>query len=145
MPRFGTKSLLFAFAVVALWLSTFAGYTGADDVRKSLMLVILLSAMFAAMYYREKRRAFWTGFFVFMLISSLGGNIQQHFNYVPAFRWRADITRMIITPDGQNQLLYRAVYSTIREASNLVFALIIGCIAAYIYDQSKQSNPPDRG
>jgi hypothetical protein len=139
MPRFGTKSLLLVFAFVAVWLSTFTRYPGAEDVRKCLMLIILLSAMFAAMYFREKRRAFWTGFFVFMLISCLSHNVRQHFNYFPTFRWPGNLTHMIITRDDHNQHLYFAVYSTIQEGSNLLFALIVGCIAAYIYDQSLTS------
>lgn len=63
MPRFGMKSLLIAFALIALWLSTFAGYTGADDVRAFIMLAILVTSGIAAMTHTGRRRAFWAGFF----------------------------------------------------------------------------------
>jgi hypothetical protein len=91
MPRFGTKTLLFAFILVALWFSTFSGYAAGHDVRASVLLVVFLAAGFAAIYGRGRLRAFWAGFFVVMLLC--GGNFWQGpaNKYVPNFSWRSPV------------------------------------------------------
>ena len=91
LPRFGTRSLLLAFAVAALWLSTFAGYAAAQDVRRSIMLVVFLISGFAALYSRGQQRAFWSGFFAVMLLCA-GLDLQQPLHrYVPDFVWQNSI------------------------------------------------------
>jgi hypothetical protein len=88
MIRFGTKTLLFAFILVALWCSTFGGYAAGRDVRASVLLVVFLAVGYAAVYSRGKQRAFWSGIFLVMLIS--GGNVFEGpvNKYVPNFLWR---------------------------------------------------------
>jgi hypothetical protein len=87
MPRFGTKTLLIATAVVALWLSTLSGYAAGNDVRRSILLLILVASAFAAIYGREKTRAFWSGFFVVMLLCG-GTDLQRPLHrYLPDFSW----------------------------------------------------------
>jgi hypothetical protein len=87
MPRFGTKTLLVATAVVALWLSTLSGYAAANDVRRSILLLILVASAFAAIYGRGKTRAFWSGFFVVMLLCG-GTDLQRPLHrYLPDFAW----------------------------------------------------------
>jgi len=88
MPSFGIKALLFAFSLVALWLSTFSGYAAGGDVRASVLLMVFVAAGYAAVYSGGKRRAFWAGFFVVMLVC--GGNLMQGpiNKYVPQFGWR---------------------------------------------------------
>jgi hypothetical protein len=87
MFRFSVKTLLFAFVLVAAWFSTFAGYRGSMDVRASVLLVVLLTAGFAALYSRGKQRAFLAGFFVVLFLN--GGNLFQAplAKYVPNFSW----------------------------------------------------------
>jgi hypothetical protein len=87
MPRFGTKTLLIVAAVVALWLSTLSGYAAGHDVRRSMLLLILVLSLFAAVYGRGKRRAFWSGFFVVMLLCG-GTDLQRPLHrYLPDFVW----------------------------------------------------------
>lgn len=87
MPRFGTKTLLIGFALAAVWFSTFGGYTGAQDVRRSMLLLVLVAAAFAAVYGRGRRRAFWAGFAAVMLVCG-GLDLQRPLNrYVPDFTW----------------------------------------------------------
>jgi hypothetical protein len=87
MPRFGTKTLLIATAVVALWLSTLSGYAAAHDVRRSILLLILVASAFAAIYGRGKTRAFWSGFFAVMLLCG-GTDLQRPLHrYLPDFAW----------------------------------------------------------
>jgi hypothetical protein len=88
MPRFGTKTLLIAFALLALWLSTFSGFQAASDVRRSMLLLILVTSFFLAIYSQGKRRAYWSGFALVMLLCG-GLNLQQPLNrYVPDFAWQ---------------------------------------------------------
>jgi hypothetical protein len=68
IPRFGFKSLLIGVATAAIWLSTFTGYSGAGDVRSFIMLGILVASGTAAINYDGRRRAFWMGFFITVLI-----------------------------------------------------------------------------
>jgi hypothetical protein len=88
MIRFGTKTLLFAFVLVALWCSTFGGYAAGRDVRASVLLIVFLAAGYAAVYGRGKQRAFWSGIFLVMLLA--GGNLFEGpvNKYVPNFLWR---------------------------------------------------------
>jgi hypothetical protein len=92
MIRFGTKTLLFIFVLVALWCSTFGGYAAGHDVRASVLLIVLFAAGYSAVYGRGKQRAFWSGFFLVMLLT--GGNFFQGpaNKYVPNFFWRANVT-----------------------------------------------------
>jgi hypothetical protein len=87
MPRFGTKSLLIVVGVVALWLSTFAGYRAGHDVQASILLTIFVGSAVAAVCYSGKRRAFWGSFFGVMLLC--GGNDFQRplHRYAPTFLW----------------------------------------------------------
>ena len=88
MIRFGTKTLLFAFVLVALWCSTFGGYAAGRDIRASVLLIVFLAAGYAAVYSRGKQRAFWSGVFMVMLLA--GGNVFEGplNKYVPNFLWR---------------------------------------------------------
>jgi hypothetical protein len=122
MPQFGTRSLLLVFAAAALWLSTINGYEAASDVRRSVMLVILLAALFSAVYFRERRRSFWSGFFIVMLISSLSGGIRQYFLYFPSLGWRNDIIQQWLVYDEATAPLFEAATATLREAVNLLLA-----------------------
>jgi hypothetical protein len=144
MPRFGIKTLLITFFVSALWLSTFAGYGASADVRGAVMLVILLSAVFAAVYFAGPQRAFWAGFAAVMLLSCFGRAIRQYFTYLPQFGWPDTVARTLTSNNQSNSVLNLAIYSTIREAFNLILAVIVGRIAVYIYDQSRRSVPHNR-
>jgi hypothetical protein len=87
MPRFSTKTLLFVFVLVALWFSTFSGYSAGRDVQASVLLVVFLTAGFLAVYGRGKGRAFWSGFFAVLLLC--GGNIFEGpvNKFIPNFGW----------------------------------------------------------
>jgi hypothetical protein len=87
MPRFGTKALFIGFAVAAVWLSTFSGYSAGQDVRRSILLLVLVSSGLVAVYSGGRRRAFWSTFFFVMLLC--GGLSYDHllYRYIPDFSW----------------------------------------------------------
>ena len=107
MPRFGTKTLLIAFALLALWLSTFSGFPAASDVRRSMLLLVLVASLFLANYSQGKRRAYWSGFTLVMLLCG-GLNLQQPLNrYVPDFAWQ-----WMLGLNIQSATLYPAPYTS---------------------------------
>src|SRR3989442_280358 len=71
MVRFSIRSLLILIAVVALWLSTIAGYESAGDVRALLVLSVLVASGVAVTKYDGRRQAFWVGFFLTVLATGL--------------------------------------------------------------------------
>jgi hypothetical protein len=82
MPRFGMKALLLIAAIVAVWLSTLSGYTGAEDVRNIIRLLVFISAGSVALFGHGRRRAFAVGFFAVMFC--LGTPIIK---FAPQFSW----------------------------------------------------------
>jgi hypothetical protein len=154
MPRFGTKTLLAAFAVVALWMSTFAGYAAARDLRASILLLIFVASGLAAVFSRHSRRPFWCGFFAVMLMCG-GNDMKTPLNrYVPNFSWPMTVrypqpTRqgavvqsgVIVTrqlpwqlPASVSQESQAEAFSaTIAAAWTIALAILAGLIGAMIY------------
>jgi hypothetical protein len=137
MARFGIKLLLVAVAVVALWLSTFSGFVGGDDVRRSILLVLYLAALLNAIYSRGRERAFWIGFFavmpvVFVPSGSLGGF------FVPQFGWVPYLTEPYgAGPSGSPSYTYQAIEDTTRALWFLALSTTVGYIGAGIYDRTQ--------
>jgi hypothetical protein len=71
MFRYRLRTLLILMAAMGLWLSTIAGYESANDVRALLMLSVLVASAVAAIGYDGHRRAFWVGFFLTVLTTTL--------------------------------------------------------------------------
>src|SRR5262245_47453075 len=97
MPRFGTKSLLVIFAVAAAWLSTFSGYWAAQDVRRSILLMILVTSGALAIYTRGRRRAFWSAFAIVMFLCGGLSYERPLYRYVPDFGW-LDTLQTTVSP-----------------------------------------------
>jgi hypothetical protein len=87
MPRFGTRTLLVAFAIAAVWLSTFSGYWAAQDVRRSILLLILVASGSLALYSQGRRRAFWSAFAIVMFVCGGLSYERPLYRYVPDFVW----------------------------------------------------------
>jgi hypothetical protein len=91
MPRFGTKSLLIVFGLVAIWLSTFTGIAVGQDVRRSMLLLILVGVVCLACFSQGRRRVFWTTFAVVMALCG-GTNLNRPLGrYIPTFAWENSI------------------------------------------------------
>jgi hypothetical protein len=88
MPRFGTKSLFVLVAVAALWLSTFGGYGAGEDVRRSIMLLILVTAGAAAFCARGRQRAFCAAFLAVLMVCGGVSLSTPLYRYMPTFRWQ---------------------------------------------------------
>lgn len=70
--RYRLCTLLILLAVVGLWLSTIAGYESANHVRALLILSVLVASGVAVTKYDGRRRAFWVGFFLTVLMGLVG-------------------------------------------------------------------------
>jgi hypothetical protein len=162
MPRFGIKTLLIGTAVFALWLSTLSGYAAGNDVRRSILLLILVASAFAAIYGRGRRRAFWSGFFAVMLLCG-GADLQRPLHrYLPDFAWlvspvpntaayqvwspargqlrvstpaTAAGPTVFAAPSSTPQPVWIVVVST---AWILILSLAGGFIATYLFGQSRR-------
>jgi hypothetical protein len=134
MPRFGIKSLLILLAVVGLLLSTSSGYTGSQDIRAILLLLIFLTAGLAALFYRGRRQAFWIGFVVTMLI--MGSGFPREF--VPGFAWVGELwTRYRGPYPPTMDPLFNSSLPIIRTLAMIGLSAISGCLAVYIFDRSR--------
>jgi hypothetical protein len=136
--RFSTKALLVAFFIVALWLSTFAGYPGANDVHSSIMLVIATSAATAIIYGRGKTQAFAIAF---LAILFLAGDYLR--TYDIDFRGVSDITHTWADSRATNEnhrhwLNLSFLYAIICGWS-LILATIAGFAATLVYEYCKSS------
>jgi hypothetical protein len=141
MPRFGTKSLLIAFAVAALWLSSLSGYYFGADLRNGILLSIFVLSGIAAIYNQGRRRAFWAAFWAVILLHAAKFGDSAPIRYVPNFGWIDTFLNQTAAAPGDplvgmndNQLSF--LLATIRAVWVLALATLVGYMATYIYDQS---------
>src|SRR6478672_7523163 len=139
MPRIEIRLMLFLFMLVALWLSTFAGYAGAHDVRKAVLLVVFMVAGYSAVYFTGRRRAFWAGFFIVMLIHA--PNLGASFDSVPHSHWFGYVANFNVD-ELTNQLIpyfadrtsshfgayYSAIAATLDATWLLALSAIVGAV-----------------
>ena len=127
-----------ACAVVAVWLSTVVGYSGSDDVRKYIVL-LMITACFAMTYCSVGRpKCFWFAFsvFFFLVIFSQGLAYPTMYWLGPALR--PFITSVDIYGDmqtsGPSMRIVEFFADTARLAIDLALATLAGFIGRYIYD-----------
>jgi hypothetical protein len=125
-------------AAVALWLATFRvperEYRGVGtEIRLGILLAVLISAGFAAIYFRGNRQAFWAGFSVSLLL--LYGQFYKA--CIPdllkvAHSWSFAL-RPIIERDRVSEMLSYSIWGVLL----LSLSAVVGVIVAAIYDQSQ--------
>jgi hypothetical protein len=133
VPRFRLISLLIAFLAMAMWLSTFAAYPGADDIRSFMMLSIIVAAGANAAYSHGPPRAFWGGFTAASLM--MGSRILA--NVSPRFTWLSQVSLSLARYTTQGGSLAKrnmeSIQATLFLASWLLMATICGLMCVYIY------------
>ena len=141
MPRFTMKSMLIAFAVVALWLSTAFVYKANQDVRYSIVLLIVVASGVKTYCSGGRQRCFWLAFFLVLLATAY---TQQMI--APQLGWVIVSLQPFVTTDvtygsqfggtkGSHLLLF--ISTTIILATDLILAAVAGFIGRYIYDQNR--------
>jgi hypothetical protein len=141
MPRFGIKTLLIVFTVVAIWLATFIrqgqDLQGAgNEIRNCMMLVVFLASGFAAIYNQGRRRAFWSGFFATMLLLSVEFIQPYKANvYSIASGWATHFQEIYRFDHRVRTILYCNIWPPIV----LSLAALVGILAVYFYDQSHET------
>ena len=137
--RFGIKSLLITVTVVYLWLSTLTAYSGSNDVQAFIWIAIVVSSGAAAMCYKERRRAFWGGFFATMVLVSTRSVVTVP---TPGFTWAQQLSRTFAEYLNPAQLrsgrTVLNINSTLILVTILVVAALMGLMCVHIYDQSKK-------
>lgn len=134
MPRFGTKSLLVVITVFGLWLSTFAGYVGAQDIRAIILQLVFVAAGAAAIFYRGRSQAYWIGFFTSMVITSLG----YPRDFAPKFNWTFELWRAYSghLPTGTDTHQFNNARDLIAALYMFLISSVSGCITLFIFDRS---------
>jgi hypothetical protein len=131
MPRFKLKTLFILLTIVALWLSTFPAKAVGSDVRRGIVLFIVVASLLETYYSRGRRRAFSLGFTIIMLI--MGTNIFSTTPTwpVPNFYW---LTNLFV-PNTPYNPLYVAANETIRAIATLLLAAVAGFVGVYICER----------
>lgn len=140
LPRFGIKALLIVSTAIALWLSTFAGYRGAEDVRASIMLAVTIAAGAAAFYSDGAKRAFWGGVFAALLVM---GTRATFTGLTPRMQWvtqvAMDWSAYLSSNPSQRKHYMEHVMATVGYSTRLVVAALIGLVCTFVYRQSQDS------
>src|SRR3954447_15729665 len=123
--RFGLKSLLITVTVVSLWLSTLTAYTGSNDVQAFIWAAIVISSGAAAVCYKERRRAFWGGFFATMLLMSTRSLVTMP---TPGFTWAQQLSRTITEYVGPAQLRSGRTVLNINSTLILMTILVVAAV-----------------
>jgi hypothetical protein len=141
MARFRLRTVLIVTAVVALWLSTVTEYPSAEDVRRSLLLLIYLTTVVAAIHYRGRQRAFYMGFCtIFFVIYFLPRDEIASF-ITPRFNWLPSVTTHYgFGPQGATNDFYLFIQDTVFGLWMLLLSTVLGFVSAHIYDQSRKPN-----
>jgi hypothetical protein len=116
-------------AVVALWLSTIAGYESANDVRALLMLSVLVASGVAVTKYDGRRRAFWVGFFLTVLTTGL----KSPFGLPWAERLLNEYGMRQNLFNGNLNHTYLFARSTIHAAVLLLIATVMGFLGVLVF------------
>src|SRR5262245_61734367 len=90
LPRFSIRVLLIIFAAISFWLATFGlrdqSRTG-EQLRLTMIMMVCITSGFAAVYFRAKRKAFWAGFSLTLLL--LYAQFQLRSQLLPSVYWIA--------------------------------------------------------
>ena len=136
MPRFGLKTILIVFTVVALWLSTFTGYAAASDVRRSLVILTLAASIMAAFWNSGRRQAFWLGFAIVVVPMGFSIYYSSQQLPMPLFYWTTSNSYYFTAPTPQ----VIATQESIRAVGALLLATIAGFIGVFVYNQTRESD-----
>lgn len=135
VPRFDIKTLLLIFTGVALWLSTFTGYSLASDLRNLIIYSVFLVAGLKAFCLRGRRQVFWVGFFSTMLLflfASSGNTPQARLGYFIYTSLRSTAFGGDISPFDS------AAMSSIGFLVVMLGSTAMGYVGKRIYDQSQE-------
>jgi hypothetical protein len=130
--RFSLKAILVVVTVVGLWLSSMT-IAGGYDLRRLLILLIVMASVSATYSSTGRRRAFWLSFALVMLVMGLNVFYQTPAWPVPNFNWAIPVSER----DGFSR--YYFVGQTVRAGGTLIVATIAGFIGDYIYYATRES------
>lgn len=141
LPRFRIRTILIALTITAIWLSTLSGYRFWNEVQAFIRTAIIVTSGVAALNLTGRPRVFWTGFFGAMLFLSLKTELVQ---FSPRFAWSVqtarDLTENWLGGADRRGQTVMSVHATLIYATLLVFAILIGFLSVYVYDQIRKEN-----
>ncbi len=131
--------MLLAFAALALWMSTFSGYAAAFDVRKAILLAVLIASGCAAIRFEGRNRAFWGGFCVAMFMHGFttvfvpGVPTPHVFGYAPNLDWCDHLANRLVpyvASGGSN--FYPAWFNQRKPKTKSTTTLIILTVVLFL-------------
>jgi hypothetical protein len=132
MPRFGLKSALLGVATVAVWLATLQGYTWGRDVRACILLTIAAASFVAAIHFKGRRKAFWVGFSISIILTQLPLPPHYELNYL----WLTRLFERMDMSAHPTNFIYMSFLDTVHAFVTFGIAIVVGFIGTQIYDQS---------
>ena len=137
IPRYGIKTVLIAFTVVALWLFTLRDFVAANEIRTAVLFIVALTAGIAAVCHRGQQRAFWAGFFVAMIL--VGGPVwPPNRPLIPNVNIAArGWTEALFQTTRISFITFNAVFYSMKAILLLAISTVAGYAAARVYDQSR--------
>ncbi len=137
IPRFGFKSLLIGVATAALSLSTFTGYRGHGDVRSFIMLCILVASGVAAVNYDGRRRAFWAGFFITVLLVGINRQPAIGVQWIRYLLNSYGLRQSLPNCNLDNRFIF--LDATMQAVVSLLIATAMGFIGILVYENCQRA------
>jgi hypothetical protein len=134
--RYRLRTLMIVMALIALWLSTIAGYESANHVRALLMMSVLVASGIAVTKYDGRRRAFWVGFFLTVLMGLVG---KYQFGLPWAERLLNGYGMRQNLPNGYLNQTYAFCMSTINNVVLLLIATVMGFLGVLVYGDNRSA------
>jgi hypothetical protein len=135
MPRYTLKAILVVVTVVGLWLSSMT-IPGGYDLRRLIILLIVVSSVSATYCSTGRRRAFWLSFALVMLSMATSIFRPNPEWPVPNFNWANAIKQ---GPFNNSETVY-FISESIRTVGTLTIAMVAGFIGDFIYGQTRKSD-----
>jgi hypothetical protein len=138
LPRFRMRTLLVFFAVVALWLSTVAGYRSAGDVRSFVLLSIVVGSAGAAVSYDGRRRAFWLGFFITVLTVGIHGKPLIGVHWITYLLNSYGLYQNL--PDMTINYRFMFLDASLQALLMLLLATVMGVLGMLVYEHCREKD-----
>src|SRR6476660_198749 len=125
--RFSLKVILVVVTLLGLWLSS-VNIPGGDDLRRVIILLVVVSSVSATYCSIGRRRAFWLSFALVMLIMATSIFRPNPEWPVPNFNWANAIKQ---GPFNNSEKVY-FISESIRTVGTLTIAMVAGFIGDFI-------------
>lgn len=142
--RFGLRIFMIVFTFVCVWIATcgISNTVIADDIRRTIVLLLAAGSICRAIWAGGKAKVFWSVFSVVFVSQANAFVFSQFGFFFPRYLWCDEVALWFTRNSSMHDSsLSLAITSSTRIIAMLVCAYITGlwCAAIYEYGGSKQS------